>query len=319
MIDYIKLEFPITHKEKFLNNSKIKWIDKVITSTGEVMGLPKGEFKNLKIEIFKSMVVVHGSVHVFYNMMTDGTKQNYNQFTFSMLERAIFWLKQELDFGLIDPNLRNIEFGVNIQIDQVPTGFLSQNVSMLRYRTPSQVNGYNGKGFYTEYTLGHYYVKLYAKSDQFNLDTPLIRFEIKTRKMKHVKPTKIKTLSDLLDKKKLMTLKSFLLNHLSNLLILDSLDFSRIKDQSDLMFIQRYTNPKQFNVLKGRKKPTYDRLIKKLDNYGYLNLKKEIVMKINEAWDKSLNNEPQFEYPPMPIDLHKSLSIPNIDRIHPYI
>lgn len=320
MIDYIKFSVPATYRDNFLNNSKFEFKDEYNIITGEPKGFPKCEFMGMKIEIFKKEISIHGSIHKFYNRMSNGSNQNYNQLTHSMLSQAIKILLGELGINEEDTEVHNLEFGINITVKQIPQEFLSSNIIMLKYRRPSRINKFDGAGYFTEYTLGHYFIKVYAKSLQFNLDTPVIRMEVKTRKMKHILKANIKLLPDLLDKGKLNTLKGILMKHISNLLIVDTLDFSRIKDDSDREFVQKYSNPQQLNRKEKReKKYIYDRLINKLERYGLLNLKAEIMSKVSIGWDQCMNDESQFEIPPRPLSDRGFVIAPKHGKIHLYI
>lgn len=310
MIDYIRFSVPVTYRDSFLNNPKFVFSDEVDMETGELLRRPIAKFMRMKIEILKREIVIHGSIHKFYNLIAEGSAHNYNQFKHSMLSQAIKWLMNELNINPEDTTIHNLEFGLNIPLDNAPKEFISNNVLMLKYRAPSQVNEFKRKGYFTEYIRDLYYVKVYSKSQQYNLDTSLIRFEIKTRKMKHIEKTGIHLLTDLLDKEKLLLLKGILLKHMSYLVIIDSLDFSAIKDASDREFMQMYTNPQQIKGKIGRDRmKTLSGLIKKLDKYDLLHLKREIMYKIAEAWDQCMKDEPQFENPPKPLNANSELRI----------
>lgn len=104
---------------------------------------------------------------------------------------------------------------------------------------------------------------------QFGRSENILRFEIKTRKMEHIKETDIRTLADLLDPEKLNKLASILLETFNGLMIVDKPE--KVLTEKEKETYRNGINPKYWESIMpdskdyrdGSKHPEYKRRYKK--------------------------------------------------------
>lgn len=148
-----------------------------------------------------------GSFHKF----SQGTT-NHRDFGLPELQAAVEELCEALLLHPCVLKLRNVEIGVNIR----PPGETSEILGSLVHhklasprRTDSGVcvvhNGYS--------------VKIYDKAKQLGLQEPLLRFEVRAKKMREVATLGIATVSDLLDPKAWQGMEVLLLKKFDEILL----------------------------------------------------------------------------------------------------
>ena len=124
-------------------------------------------------------------------------------------------------FGIVPEFIafQNLEIGISIDTGNIiPIDFLKDEV--IDYKiTQKNIDTHYGKGYTVSFKLNNYIVKLYDKSMQCALPNNVLRFEIRVKKMVHIKKAEIKTLNDLIEKKKWEWLINLLLETFKDVII----------------------------------------------------------------------------------------------------
>jgi hypothetical protein len=91
--------------------------------TGEVKEneFPEAEYRGLIFTDKKSHIEVKGSLHKFYNH----GNQNYDDFNFAKIKRAIYILSEQPGIVINRARLTNLEIGVNIITEFNPSELLN--------------------------------------------------------------------------------------------------------------------------------------------------------------------------------------------------
>lgn len=189
---------------------------KVSAETGEIRTgkCPVAKYKGLTFIDKGSVIEVKGSIHVLKN---DG-QHNYDIFDLSDIHLVLFELADKLSIVINNAELKNLEFGVNLEVDFPPDDFLN-SVIIHKGRMFTLQSGRNM--FYRECSHGQYFIKFYDKGLQHRLKKHVLRFELKFIKMEKVNRLGIRYLSDLLVPDKLEKLRSLLLKTYDEILIGD--------------------------------------------------------------------------------------------------
>jgi hypothetical protein len=209
MQDYIKGEILNISPHEIRRNKLLNFKAKVSETFGDVdESYSIAKYKGLIFTISnkKSLrLFIEGSLPKYH------FGNNYQNLTFSDFQQVIIDLREE--FG-IEPEflaLQNIEFGVCIDTEDIkPTDFLLEEV--ISYKAiPKELKTHRGKGCTVTFSQDNYVVKFYDKGAQQNLKWNALRYEIRAKKMTHLKELSIKTLQDINDKSKWEGLKELLI------------------------------------------------------------------------------------------------------------
>lgn len=260
MIDGIKFEFEIEDINEFKKYLNISFTNDVDAATGEIKPnrfgtiISRGKLENYDINLKESrgrtFVHVKGSLHKNYQ-----NGENYERFTFENMQDELMHIQDVFNVSLKAVRIKNIEIGVNLEVDFEPYDCLQKN--LLSYKgkdfrsfSPNKIDA-SIIGFDCE--LSQYKLKIYDKGKQYKVKGKnLLRFEIKVFKMHCLKKYELQTLDDLTDEQKVLSLKQFLLDKLGQI-IFDDAEISTEK-----------LNAKQLSTLnQGRLKNSWSR-IKKL-------------------------------------------------------
>lgn len=241
MIDNLKLNLINTCANTLRSLPILTFYSSVDISTGEIRTINKkgfnvmpyeyAYFKGLTIKIYSNeRITISGSLHKYYN---EG-EHNANDFNFKAFLGVVEDLNQSL--GVLPQNciLRSLEVGINF-IPTIEIETLIKNSFLHRKKRGIECISYD-KGNYKQFEHSQYYIKLYDKSKQYHLETPLVRFEIKYLKMKKVNDLGYYSLQDLVQKG-LKPFKKILINELDAILYFDN----TIK--SDSSMIDKFNNP----------------------------------------------------------------------------
>ena len=230
MIDGISFQVEIKDIEKYKLSSRLTFTEDVDTSTGEIVisrhgtRISKGSFEHYKLVIKENrgnaFLIVKGSLHKNHQ-----NGENYHRFTYEDMKKELVYLEENLKIKLEDACIKNIEIGVNLEVDFKPFECLEQNLLSYKGSTfnsfaPNRQNG-SIIGFDCEKT--QYKIKIYDKGKQYNYRSKnILRFEVKTIKMQSLKKYGFETLADLTDEKKVKELKYFLLEKLAHIIMDDN-------------------------------------------------------------------------------------------------
>jgi hypothetical protein len=189
---------------------------KVATKTGEIKigKYAIAKYKGLTFIDRVSVIEVRGSIHVYSN---DGL-HNYNDFGLSEIHLVLFELADKLSIVLDNAELKNLEFGVNLVVDFTPGDFLN---SIIGYKSKLFTHQCQKNKDYRECGLNQFFIKVYDKGLQHELNKFILRIELKYVKMEKINAMGIKYLSDLLYPNKLQLLRQELLRVYDEILMCD--------------------------------------------------------------------------------------------------
>ncbi len=227
MIDFIKLDIRHVGVQNLLNNEYIKNWERTYSDCGKV-DKHVGEFEGIKFTINHSYIELSGSIHKYYNRLNRLGNQNHNIFTLGNLK----WVCEDLEdkFGILPDlaKIKNVEYGLNFQIEKNPTQFINENIIAYKYHPTSEVRYYSHGGYLTRYQFAEYEVKIYDKTAQYLLDENILRFEVKTKKSRHIKFSRARTLHDLTNEETFQSLRDNLISKVKSLKIIDKIDSNDI-------------------------------------------------------------------------------------------
>jgi hypothetical protein len=167
---------------------------------------------------------LEGSLHKYWSQSHNG-----GEFPAWAVGQAIQQLSQALEFDPAQALLQTVEFGVNVPL-QTPAKDLLQR-AVLHTTDLLDLKTFGGKGYFREATKQRYYFKLYDKALQlqdagFPNPSPLLRVEVKARKMIYLKAAGVVTLADLAKPTALLQLGQLLTRNLEQVLFAPPLPLS---------------------------------------------------------------------------------------------
>ena len=173
--------------------------------------MPRSEavYRELVFTTYPSgRATVQGSLHKLRHGQHNG-----GSFPAWAVADTIAELAYSFKFRPEQAELRTLEFGLNVPLLASATDLLSR---VVLYKTmPFNLSHFGGKGYYLETDAQQYYFKLYDKerhltANRYLAPGPLLRSEIKTRRMEWLRGIDITTLADLTDSTKLAELGKLL-------------------------------------------------------------------------------------------------------------
>lgn len=290
MVDHVK--FFALEKQRLenhiVNNKVIQLVSPFDIQTGEIMEYPKrGKDFNLDISLTKQSSYIKGSLHKYHNIRIDKGDQNYDNFSYSDIKYEINDLLFKYELG--DSNyLTNLEFGLNIAVSKDPQFIIDNNLLMNKCNPPNRDLKFSGKGDYKEFHTDSYWIKTYNKSKPFNLNSYILRLELKIIKKVYLNKLGVFTLEDLLNKDTLKRLYVDLKSKIEGLVIIDMFD-NKIIPIQHLNRLNEYMNPNYWKRLKPIKTSKQIYKLKKdfkllLEKYQLLETKKEILLKMDSKF-----------------------------------
>jgi hypothetical protein len=207
MIDYLKIhELPVSPAE-ILANDRLTFPLSNVATTGEIMNRAQvAHWQELQFIVRGNKVSLKGSLH---KHKEGGT--NYKDYFLADIQTTIEKLAETFSFDPQQAVINFLEVGINIPLQDDPSKFIK---TLVIYRnnpfTPLHVKG---KGFGRQCETQQFCCKIYNKSLQYGLTAPLMRFEIKVKRMKYLERyglTNI-TLADLTNPENYQPLKKMLL------------------------------------------------------------------------------------------------------------
>ena len=296
MIDGISFQVQIKDVDKYKEAIKLMFTNDVDISTGEVIinswgtMVSKGNFEHYKLTLKETRgnayLIVKGSLHKNHQ-----NGENYHRFTYEDMQKELFYLEENLKIKLEDACIKNIEIGLNLEVDFKPFDCLEQN--LLSYKGSNfnsfAPNKQNGSIIGFDCDKSQYKIKIYDKGKQYNIKSKnVLRFEIKTIKMQCLRIYGLKTLADLKDEQKLKRLKQFLLEKLAHIIMDDNeISSKKIPNKDAVALIQGrvHNNWKQLKKLPSyvsqRAKNKFNRVINK---HG-ISYQQRIKEAIDKEWE----------------------------------
>ncbi len=237
MIDFIKAEVENPQIAKIMNNRTLSFKCKVDRQTG-VIDEDKyvASFNGLTFTVVNnSRLFVQGSLPKFLY------GNNYQNLSFQDYLMVMNKLRMLFNLRPCNIKLQNVEYGVSLEVKNLDIHqFLAHTI--IDYKTtPKEIETYNGKGYTLKFPLENYVVKLYDKAKQCKLESNMLKYEIRVKRMKHLKSYNIVTLEDLFNPKAWFLLKESLLNTFNNILVCGSFAYDSFSDREKLLY-QTYSN-----------------------------------------------------------------------------
>ena len=246
MIDFIKINIKELNPAILEANPLLEFFDNINLLTGEIkttnrQGQTIKPYKNafyngLEFKIYDNgFITLSGSLHKYWNKGS----HNYNDFNLTAFLCVLNELKHKFNITLEQCVLKCLEIGVNIA-PQIPTNqFL--DYCFLHKTKPFEYQKNSDEGKYKQVQHEHYIIKIYNKalhykSNGFNIETEIMRFEIKYKKMQKLNERGIYNLQELANYG-LHNFKDALLNEFNNILFYDNTIQSKSKR------IINYKNP----------------------------------------------------------------------------
>lgn len=206
MIDFIKIVLRNNYSEILSSNPLLTFFDNANRDTGEVRTKNKNGkeitphrkafYKGLEFRIYDNgLVIIMGSLHKYWN----NGEHNYNDFDLKDVKTVLMDFTGTFKINPKDTIINQLEVGLNIIPPYRITKIL-QNIFL--HKTTPLVRGYTKtEGNYYQAEHQQYWIKIYDKSLQyknhFNIDSELLRFEIKYKREK-IKKLGIHSVEDLL-------------------------------------------------------------------------------------------------------------------------
>jgi len=207
VIDYIKIhELPVSPAE-ILANDRLTFPLSNVATTGEMINRSQvAHWQELQFVVKGEKVGLKGSLH---KHKEGGT--NYKDYFLADIQTTIEKLAETFSFDPQQAVINFLEVGINIPLQDDPSKFIK---TLVIYRnnpfTPLHVKG---KGFGRQCETQQFTIKVYNKSLQYGLNEPLMRYEVKIKRMKFLERyglTNI-TLADLTNPENYQPLKKILL------------------------------------------------------------------------------------------------------------
>lgn len=228
----------------------------------------RAEYGLLEITILKDRhLLICGSLHKH----TKG--HNHSDFSAFELSQAIGKLCNDL---ALDPNkveVQNIELGVNIEPPIATTRFLD---SIFLYKCSRfETHYFSGHGYMLLFKGCNYLVKVYDKAKEtnarfekgtFSRGEHLVRFEIRIKKMEHLKTYNICRLSDLQDSRKLESLEKLLQQTLENVIMGESITNLKGLTKTEKRFKEAHEHRSHWEQLELNMVPYKRRRLRKIDS-----------------------------------------------------
>ncbi len=289
MIDGIKIEVPTTTAKQWLNCRLLNFYTGISKQTGVLMD-------NTEIATSKGLVFiirykdeaqkhvsyceVKGSLHKFYN----GGKHNANDFSLIELETVLNTLEHDYHIEKNTAQIRNLEFGFNINTPISSKAILKNLVAYKNYEfnTLSVATKKVGKQIGQQQQR----FKIYDKGKEHNLNVDnLTRFEVAFKKMIVLKPYGITYLSDLLNIDKIRPLVGVLLDWWDNVIYYDkSIDITHLTHSMQKRVLY-YATPRNWSDYNRKQRLRAKKRYKSLmDKYGS-NTQFDIKQLILEKWE----------------------------------
>lgn len=269
--------------ENITNSKIIDLVGKFNIITGELMEYPKtANFNSMFIKVTKNQASMKGSIHKYFNMSEGYGEQNFNDFSYCDFKYALNSLQNRFSIYPLDTRITNLEFGINIDVEQDPQELIDNFILMYDFKPPNRNEKFYGQGDYLEFKKTDYSIKIYNKSKQNSLSNrKILRVELKITGARYLKKHfRIFNLMDL-DRDRFRELFYKLLEHFDKLLIVDTLALKNNHRIDEMTLFQNGINPnywKQLNNTKSSKvvnrfKNDFNNI---LDDYSLLKTKKKI-------------------------------------------
>ena len=193
-------------------------------------------YNGLEFKIYENgTITLSGSLHKYWNKGS----HNFNDFNFDAFTAVLNDLKSKFNIVLENCIIKCLEVGINI-IPPIPTNQIL-DYCFLHKTKPFEYKINSDEGKYKQVQHSQYIIKIYNKAQHykskgFDIQTEILRFEIKYTKMQKLNERGIYNLKDLFEYG-LQNFKVEVLTEFNNILFYDN----TIKSESKLL--EKYKNP----------------------------------------------------------------------------
>ncbi|AUC16840.1 hypothetical protein BTO06_17560 [Tenacibaculum sp. SZ-18] len=289
-VDYTTLYLRSYNCDRILNNPKLDF-SLNYNENGVVLDNKRiAEHHFCKILVYDNgTVFFKGSLHKMYNSIIGIKPPNYNsnsvykgfngnEFTVENVLFVIIYLETLFGISRFNFVIKKIEIGLNIQVFFNPL-FVVRN--LLEIGGTAFEFKYNSHFAICE--KSDYFLKVYDKSSQYNLEESKLRVELKTRKMRVFERAKIKTLGDL-TYDRLSEAINILLKHWNKVLLYDfTINETKLTVREKNALNNKFQHIKYWQNLsannKDKPRKAYHKIV---DNYSD-NIKEQISQKIQST------------------------------------
>lgn len=237
MIDFIKAEILNTNIENFINNPLLDFSYRVNNKTGAVDHSElSATYNGLSFVIrHNRRLFVSGSLPKYF------LGNNYQNMTLLLYGRLLEKLKSNFGINASDVVLQNIELSICLSTGEIdPMQFLKSEV--LDYKcTPKEIRVHRNTGYTINFTLKNYTLKLYDKGKQSKLSKNKLKFELRVKKMVHVKKIPLVNLEDLKKPEIWAKIQHLLLSTFYKIVICRQIDISQFNDIEQKIYLQGRT------------------------------------------------------------------------------
>lgn len=208
MIDFLKLVLPERYADILQSHPNLEFHYVRVPVTGEnrtvnykgriVTPRQNARHRGMLFTIFDGgRVEIEGSIHKYWN---DG-EHNFNDFGINDLANEITQFNTTYGIEPEDANITQLEFGVNIQVNNYPIDSILHNIFFHR-KVPFLWTFTKTEGKYFQARHDLYRIKIYDKTRQyerlFNVPDNLLRVEINFQGVQLRKLYNLRTLNDLI-------------------------------------------------------------------------------------------------------------------------
>lgn len=307
MIDFIKLECEIKDINQFHEDSNLDFVSNLSIKDGEIIPVKETyrhkiyqsestreeltykikEILDKQSKISAYKLEISGSLH---NRHFKGN--NYQDFSYSMLCEQIEFIRNLKGLGKL--YLRNLEFGLNVNVDFEIMDYLKSAVIVYKGERFNHYDiGSNGKriGVYKK-LASMVEIKLYNKSLQSNTFGNILRYEIKYKRMQKLNKIGIYTIDDLLIKENLNKLFRENIRMFNNIIIHETPRI--ILNERQEQYHLKCSNPTYWETLKKNASNTEYQNAKRMfnkfqKNYCY-SRKEELINVFEEKYGELIEN-----------------------------
>jgi hypothetical protein len=208
-------------------------------------------YRSLEFKIYDTgLITLSGSLHKYWN----SGAHNYNDFDLEALKWVLTDLNKKFNITPENSILKCLEVGINI-VPPITTNYFL-DYCFLHKTKPFEQKHNSDEGKYKQVEHSQYIIKIYNKALHYkknftDIESEILRFEIKYTKMQKLNERGIYNLNDLMNYG-MHNFKNELLNEFNNILFYDNTIQSKSKNLSN------YKNPLYWvELLKRHTKTTY--------------------------------------------------------------
>jgi hypothetical protein len=179
--------------------------------------------------------------------------KNHSRFTFADLCSQIEYLCRNLHLNANKCILKTLEYGFNLPVNFAPFEYLNNNIISFKLKEFQKFETDSLKSIGFNCRLNEYWIKLYDKGLQHDLNVPLLRFEKAYKKLTTPKKFGISTLDDLTKSDTIKRLQNELLEAWDDVFLFDETALINLSiSQKEKIELLEYRDPRYLLKIKNR-------------------------------------------------------------------